>query len=86
VKLEQKLTIALPSGERSKHYALQLLRHAGLEIPDFQGSRSLSHEFGNLRLLEVKDPDVPVYVHSKCQQPHRTGCQQIRPYRPKNAW
>jgi ATP phosphoribosyltransferase len=62
VKLEQKLTIALPSGERSKHYALQLLRHAGLEIPDFQGSRSLSHEFGNLRLLEVKDPDVPVYV------------------------
>lgn len=62
MKLEQKLTIALPSGERSKHYALQLLRRAGLEIPDFQGSRSLSHEFGNLRILEVKDPDVPVYV------------------------
>jgi ATP phosphoribosyltransferase len=62
VKLEQKLTIALPSGERSKHYALQLLRRAGLEIPDFQGSRSLSHEFGNLRILEVKDPDVPAYV------------------------
>jgi ATP phosphoribosyltransferase len=62
VKLEQKLTIALPSGERSKHYTLQLLRQAGLEIPDFQGSRSLSHEFGNLRILEVKDPDVPVYV------------------------
>jgi ATP phosphoribosyltransferase len=62
VKLEQKLTVALPSGERSKHYALQLLRQAGLEIPDFQGSRSLSHEFGNLRILEVKDPDVPVYV------------------------
>jgi ATP phosphoribosyltransferase len=62
VKLEQKLTIALPSGERSKHFALKLLRDAGLEIPDFHGSRSLSHEFGNLRILEVKDPDVPVYV------------------------
>ena len=62
MNLEQKLTIALPSGERSKHYALQLLRGAGLEIPDFQGSRSLSHEFGNLRILEVKDPDVPAYV------------------------
>lgn len=62
MKLEQKLTIALPSGERSKHFALKLLRDAGLEIPDFHGSRSLSHEFGNLRILEVKDPDVPVYV------------------------
>ncbi len=62
MKLEQKLTIALPSGERSKDYALGLLRLAGLEIPDFKGSRSLSHDFGNLRILEVKDPDVPVYV------------------------
>ncbi len=62
MNLEQKLTIALPSGERSKHFALKVLRSAGLEIPDFHGSRSLSHEFGNLRILEVKDPDVPVYV------------------------
>jgi ATP phosphoribosyltransferase len=62
VNLEQKLTVALPSGERSKHYALGVLRAAGLEIPDFHGSRSLSHEFGNLRIIEVKDPDVPVYV------------------------
>ena len=62
MKLEQKLTIAVPSGERSQDYAITVLRAAGLEIPDFRGSRSLSHDFGNLRILEVKDPDVPVYV------------------------
>jgi ATP phosphoribosyltransferase len=56
------LTIAIPSGERSQHFALKCLRDAGLEIPDFSGSRSLRHEFPGLTLLQVKDPDVPVYV------------------------
>ncbi len=57
-----KLTIAIPSGERSKKFALQCLRKAGLEIPDLDDSRSLRFEFTDLALLLVKDPDVPVYV------------------------
>lgn len=57
-----QLTIAIPSGERSKQFALGCLRRAGLEIPDLQQTRSLRLEYGSLRLLLVKDPDVPVYV------------------------
>jgi ATP phosphoribosyltransferase len=57
-----QLTIAIPSGERSKKFALDCLRRAGLEIPEILDTRSLRLEFGNLTLLLVKDPDVPVYV------------------------
>jgi ATP phosphoribosyltransferase len=57
-----QLTIAIPSGERSKKFALDCLRRAGLEIPDISETRSLRLEFGELTLLLVKDPDVPVYV------------------------
>jgi ATP phosphoribosyltransferase len=56
------LTIAIPSGERSKKFALDALRAAGLEIPVLDDSRSLRFEFSDLTLLLVKDPDVPVYV------------------------
>jgi ATP phosphoribosyltransferase len=56
------LTIAIPSGERSKQFALKCLRDAGLEIPPLDDSRSLRFEFPDLILLLVKDPDVPVYV------------------------
>ncbi|MFN3265651.1 MAG: ATP phosphoribosyltransferase [Deinococcales bacterium] len=57
-----QLTIAIPSGERSKQFALSCLRHAGLVLPDLEQTRSLRLEHGNLTLLLVKDPDVPVYV------------------------
>jgi ATP phosphoribosyltransferase len=57
-----QLTIAIPSGERSKKFALDCLRRAGLELPDLSETRSLRLEFGELTLLLVKDPDVPVYV------------------------
>jgi ATP phosphoribosyltransferase len=57
-----QLTIAIPSGERSKKFALDCLRRAGLEIPDISDTRSLRLEFSDLTLLLVKDPDVPVYV------------------------
>jgi ATP phosphoribosyltransferase len=56
------LTVAIPSGERSKKFALMALRNAGLEIPVLDDSRSLRFEFADLTLLLVKDPDVPVYV------------------------
>jgi ATP phosphoribosyltransferase len=56
------LTIAIPGGERSKEFPLQMLRAAGLEIPDLSGSRSLKHTLPGVTLLEVKDADVPVYV------------------------
>lgn len=56
------LTIALPSGERSKAFALACLRRAGLEFGELSDSRSLRFEFLGLTLLLVKDPDVPVYV------------------------
>jgi ATP phosphoribosyltransferase len=57
-----QLTVAIPSGERSKKFALDCLRRAGLELPDVSDTRSLRLEHGNLTLLLVKDPDVPVYV------------------------
>ncbi len=57
-----KLTLAIPSGERSKAFALRTLRQAGLEIPELEDSRSLRFEFPDVTLLLVKDPDVPVYV------------------------
>ncbi len=56
------LTIAIPSGERSKTFALTCLRKAGLVIPELEQSRSLQFDFPDVTLLLVKDPDVPVYV------------------------
>lgn len=60
--MKRRLTIAIPGGERSKAYPLELLRGAGLEIPDLSDSRSLRHELPDVTLLEVKDADVPTYV------------------------
>jgi ATP phosphoribosyltransferase len=57
-----QLTIAIPSGERSKKFALDCLRRAGFDLPNLTDTRSLRLEFGELTLLLVKDPDVPVYV------------------------
>jgi ATP phosphoribosyltransferase len=58
---DAKLTFALGGG-RMRDASLELLRHAGLEIGSFENSRSLKFEFGNITILQVKDPDVPVYV------------------------
>jgi ATP phosphoribosyltransferase len=58
---ENKLTFALGGG-RMRDASLELLRQAGLEIGSFENSRSLRFEFGNVTILQVKDPDVPVYV------------------------
>jgi ATP phosphoribosyltransferase len=55
------LTVALPSG-RLRDTSIGLLRQAGLMVDVPAESRSLRHEFGPISLLEVKDPDVPVYV------------------------
>ncbi len=60
--MKRRLTIAIPGGERSKAYPIELLRRAGLTIPDLSGSRSLKHDLEQVTLLEVKDADVPVYV------------------------
>jgi ATP phosphoribosyltransferase len=58
---DTKLTFALGGG-RMRDASLELLRRAGLEIGLFENSRSLRFDFGNLIILQVKDPDVPVYV------------------------
>jgi ATP phosphoribosyltransferase len=58
---DTKLTFALGGG-RMRDASLELLRQAGLEIGSFENSRSLKFEFGNITILQVKDPDVPVYV------------------------
>ncbi len=58
---DTKLTFALGGG-RMRDASLELLRRAGLEIGTFEQSRSLRFEFGNVTVLQVKDPDVPVYV------------------------
>jgi ATP phosphoribosyltransferase len=58
---DAKLTFALGGG-RMRDASLELLRRAGLEIGSFEQSRSLRFEFGNVTILQVKDPDVPVYV------------------------
>ena len=58
---DAKLTFALGGG-RMRDASLDLLRRAGLEIGTFEQSRSLRFEFGNVTVLQVKDPDVPVYV------------------------
>jgi ATP phosphoribosyltransferase len=58
---DAKLTFALGGG-RMRDASLELLRRAGLEIGSFENSRSLRFEFGNVTILQVKDPDVPVYV------------------------
>jgi ATP phosphoribosyltransferase len=58
---DTKLTFALGGG-RMRDVSLELLRRAGLEIGTFEQSRSLRFEFGNVTVLQVKDPDVPVYV------------------------
>jgi ATP phosphoribosyltransferase len=58
---DTKLTFAVGGG-RMRDAGLDLLRQAGLEVGSMQDSRSLRFEFGNLIVLQVKDPDVPVYV------------------------
>ena len=58
---DTKLTFALGGG-RMRDASLELLRRAGLEIGTLEQSRSLRFEFGNVTILQVKDPDVPVYV------------------------
>jgi ATP phosphoribosyltransferase len=58
---DAKLTFALGGG-RMRDASLELLRQAGLEIGSFENSRSLRFEFGSITILQVKDPDVPVYV------------------------
>jgi ATP phosphoribosyltransferase len=58
---ETKLTFALGGG-RMRDASLELLRRAGLEIGSLEHSRSLKFEFGKITILQVKDPDVPVYV------------------------
>lgn len=56
-----KITLALASG-RMMIKTLDLLERAGLPVGSLSNSRHLRHEFGPVTILEVKDPDVPVYV------------------------
>jgi ATP phosphoribosyltransferase len=58
---DAKLTFALGGG-RMRDASLELLRRAGLEIGSLENSHSLKFDFGNITILQVKDPDVPVYV------------------------
>ncbi len=56
-----KITLAIASG-RMMIKTLDLLARAGLPVGSLSDSRTLLHEFGPVTILEVKDPDVPVYV------------------------
>jgi ATP phosphoribosyltransferase len=56
-----KITLAIASG-RMMTRTLDLLAQAGLPVGSLSDSRTLLHEFGPVTILEVKDPDVPVYV------------------------
>ncbi len=56
-----KITLAIASG-RMMTKTLELLAKAGLPVGSLSDSRTLLHEFGPITILEVKDPDVPVYV------------------------
>jgi ATP phosphoribosyltransferase len=56
-----KITLAIASG-RMMTKTLELLGRAGLPVGSLSDSRTLLHEFGPVTILEVKDPDVPVYV------------------------
>ncbi len=44
-----------------KEQTIQALKNIGLELPTLE-SRALKHTLGNITLIEVKDPDVPIYV------------------------
>jgi ATP phosphoribosyltransferase len=56
-----RITLAIASG-RMMMKSLELLEQAGLPVGQLSHSRHLRHEFGPVTILEVKDPDVPLYV------------------------
>jgi ATP phosphoribosyltransferase len=58
---EPPLTLALPKG-RLLDEAVALFARAGIDLGGPSASRKLLQEAGGMRLLIVRDADVPVYV------------------------
>ena len=55
------LTVALPKGRMFRE-AYEVLKRAGLDLPEVEGERTLRHGKGGVALLELRNKDVPIYV------------------------
>ena len=56
------LTVALPKGRMFRE-AYEVLKRAGLDLPEVEGERTLLHgKEGGVALLELRNKDVPIYV------------------------
>jgi ATP phosphoribosyltransferase len=60
-RADSKLTLALPKG-RVLQRSLELLRAAGLNIMLAADERAMRHDDGDVRILTMRNSDVPVYV------------------------
>lgn len=56
-----KLTLALPKG-RVLEGSIALLREAGLEVPVWDDERAMRHEGESVRVILMRNSDVPTYV------------------------
>jgi len=56
------LTVALPKGRMFRE-AYEVLKRAGLDLPEVEWERTLLHgKEGGVALLELRNKDVPIYV------------------------
>jgi ATP phosphoribosyltransferase len=60
-RADSKLTLALPKG-RVLERSLKLLRAAGLNVVLAADTRAMRHDDGDVRILTMRNSDVPVYV------------------------
>lgn len=60
-RADSKLTLALPKG-RVLDESLALLRAAGLDIVLAADERAMRHDDGDVRILTMRNADVPAYV------------------------
>lgn len=59
--MAETFTLALPKG-RVMQESLAVLREAGLRLELSSQARSLQHEAGDARIIEMRNVDVPTYV------------------------
>ena len=60
-RADGKLTLALPKGRVLKD-SIRLLTEAGLEVPLANDDRTMRHEGKDVRLILMRNSDVPTYV------------------------
>lgn len=60
-RADSKLTLALPKG-RVLERSVTMLRSAGLDIRLAADERAMRHDEGDVRILTMRNSDVPVYV------------------------